>query len=89
MFLPAMSDILGDYLRSISRYPLLTQEEELHLCRLLRLWQDEDQPSPAVNRRGERDLRRMVVANLRLVVSVITKVRRGARTYNVIPVDLI
>jgi RNA polymerase primary sigma factor len=89
MFLPAMSDILGDYLRSISRYPLLTQEEELHLGRLVRLWQDEEQPCPAVKRRGERALRRMVVANLRLVVSVVTKYRRGARTYSVEPVDLI
>ena len=89
MFLPAMSDILGDYLRSISRYPLLTQEEELHLGRLVRLWQEEDQPCPAVKRRGERALRRMVVANLRLVVSVVTKYRRGARTFSVEPVDLI
>lgn len=84
-----MTDILGDYLRMISRIPLLTDQEELHLGRLVRCWLDEPQASATVVRRGKRALNRVVTANLRLVVSVVTKSRRRIRHLAVEPMDLI
>jgi RNA polymerase sigma factor (sigma-70 family) len=84
-----MTDILGDYLRTISRVPLLTDQEELHLGRLVRRWLDDPQASPAVVRKGKRALNRVVSANLRLVVSVVTKSRRRIRHLAVEPIDLI
>jgi RNA polymerase sigma factor (sigma-70 family) len=84
-----MTDILGDYLRTISRVPLLTDQEELHLGRLVRCWLDDPEPSPQVQRKGKRALNRVVNANLRLVVSVVTKSRRRIRHLAVEPIDLI
>lgn len=84
-----MTDILGDYLRAISRIPLLTDQEELHLGRLVRSWLDDPEPVPLVVRKGKRALNRIVTANLRLVVSVVTKSRRRLRHLSVEPIDLI
>ena len=84
-----MTDILGDYLRTISRVPLLTDEEELHLGRLVRTWLDDPEATVAVQRKGKRALQRFVTANLRLVVSVVTKYRRRVRHLPIEPIDLI
>jgi RNA polymerase sigma factor (sigma-70 family) len=84
-----MTDILGDYLRTISRLPLLTDEEELHLGRLVRTWLDDPEATVAVQRKGKRALQRFVTANLRLVVSVVTKYRRRVRHLPIEPIDLI
>jgi RNA polymerase sigma factor (sigma-70 family) len=84
-----MSDALGDYLNTISRVPLLTGAEELHLGRLVRSWQDSDTPSAAVTRRGKRALDRIVSANLRLVVSVVTRYRRRFAHLAIEPIDLV
>ena len=84
-----MSDILGDYLRTISRIPLLTDQEELHLGRLGRTWLDDPEPSPLAERKGKRALNRIVTANLRLVVSVVTRSRRRIRHLAVEPIDLV
>ncbi|HBH72703.1 MAG TPA: hypothetical protein DDY43_04525 [Synechococcales bacterium UBA10510] len=84
-----MTDILGDYLRTISRVPLLTDEEELHLGRLVRTWLDDPEATAAVQRKGKRALGRFVTANLRLVVSVVTKYRRRVRHLPIEPIDLI
>jgi RNA polymerase primary sigma factor len=84
-----MSDALGDYLNTISRVPLLTNEEELHLGRLVREWQDHACPPPAVARRGKRALNRIVSANLRLVVSVVTRHRRRFAHLAIEPIDLV
>ncbi len=84
-----MTDILGDYLRAISRIPLLTDQEELHLGRLVRSWMDDPEPASLVVRKGKRALNRIVTANLRLVVSVVTKSRRRLRHLSVEPIDLI
>jgi len=84
-----MTDILGDYLRTISRLPLLTDEEELHLGRLVRTWIDDTEATVAVQRKGKRALQRFVTANLRLVVSVVTKYRRRVRHLPIEPIDLI
>lgn len=84
-----MSDALGDYLNSISRVPLLTSEEELHLGRLVREWQDHENAPAAVGRRGKRALDRIVSANLRLVVSVVTRYRRRFAHLAIEPIDLV
>ena len=84
-----MTDILGDYLRTISRVPLLTDEEELHLGRLVRTWLDDPEATVAVQRKGKRALQRFVTANLRLVVSVVTKYRRRVRHLPIEHIDLI
>jgi RNA polymerase primary sigma factor len=84
-----MSDALGDYLNSISRVPLLTVEEELHLGRLVREWQDHENATAAVARRGKRALDRIVSANLRLVVSVVTRYRRRFAHLAIEPIDLV
>ena len=84
-----MSDILGDYLKTIGRIPLLSVEEELHHGRLIRAWLDQPEPSKAVERRGRRALDRMVNANLRLVVSVVSKFRSRIRGNCIDMMDLI
>ena len=84
-----MSDALGDYLNSISRVPLLTSEEELHLGRLVREWQDHENAPAAVGRRGKRALDRILSANLRLVVSVVTRYRRRFAHLAIEPIDLV
>lgn len=84
-----MSDILGDYLKTIGRIPLLSVEEELHHGRLVRAWLDQAEPSKAVERRGRRALDRMVNANLRLVVSVVSKYRNRIRGNCIDTMDLI
>lgn len=84
-----MSDILGDYLKTIGRIPLLSDEEELHHGRLIRCWLDQAEPPRVVERRGRRALERMVNANLRLVVSVVSKYRRRIRGSCIDMMDLI
>lgn len=84
-----MSDALGDYLNSISRVPLLTSEEELHLGRLVREWQDHENAPAAVAHSGKRALDRIVSANLRLVVSVVTRYRRRFAHLAIEPIDLV
>ena len=65
-----MSGELSWWLRQASRYPLLTAQQELTLGRLIQAWQQEPEPSPAVEKRGRRARDRLVTANLRLVVVV-------------------
>ncbi|QPN71611.1 sigma-70 family RNA polymerase sigma factor [Synechococcus sp. CBW1108] len=84
-----MGDILGDYLKSIGRIPLLTDEEVLQHCRLVRAWLDQAEPTRATARKGRRALERMVNANLRLVVSIVSKYRRRIRGNCIDMMDLI
>lgn len=84
-----MSDLMGDYLQAISRHPLLSAEEELHCGRLVRRWQDHEDASPDVCRRGRRALNRMVNGNLRLVVSVVKRYHDRIALLNLEIIDLI
>jgi DNA-directed RNA polymerase sigma subunit (sigma70/sigma32) len=84
-----MSDVLGDYLNSISRIPLLTSDEELHLGRMVRRWQDDAKPAPSVIRTAKKALDRIVSANLRLVVSYVKRYRRRIAHLNIELIDLI
>ncbi|MFZ9270254.1 MAG: sigma-70 family RNA polymerase sigma factor [Prochlorococcaceae cyanobacterium] len=83
----AASDLVRAYLKEIGRHPLLSQEEELLLARqvqqrqrLLRQPPDgEQQPErerQQLLHQGERARRRMIQANLRLVVAVAKKYQR-------------
>ena len=65
-----MADALGDYLDAVSRIPLLTPSEELHLAQRVQRWQSGGSGAHALERTGRRALNRMVQANLRLVVSI-------------------
>ena len=58
------------WMKQATRYPLLTPQQELVLGRQIQAWQQAEQPSPAIERRGRRARDRMVAANLRLVVMV-------------------
>jgi RNA polymerase sigma factor (sigma-70 family) len=84
-----MSDGYGDYLRSISRIPLLTPSEELHLGALVQRWRAIPSPEPGEERRGRRAFVRMVTANLRLVVSLCKQQHSRLRQQCVDPMDVV
>ncbi|HEY6472326.1 MAG TPA: sigma-70 family RNA polymerase sigma factor [Acidimicrobiales bacterium] len=77
-------DLLGLYLKDISRYPLLTRDDEVHLAKVAAAGRDADavlasgaDHSPAearelrrTARTGERATETFTNANLRLVVSI-------------------
>ena len=84
-----MSDCLGDYLKAIGSIPLLREEEELELGRMIREWQDCDNLSRAKQRRGRRAFVRMVNGNLRLVVSIVKQYRFRIKGNSIDMMDLI
>ena len=84
-----MADALGDYLKTIGRIPLLTDAEEVHLGSFVRQWQDADEQTPSVVRRGRRAHTRMVNANLRLVVTIVSRYARRSQHLNQDSMDLI
>ncbi len=69
----SMADALGDYLETVSRIPLLTPAEEVHLAQRVQRWQQNPAPTANLERTGRRAMNRMVQANLRLVVSIARK----------------
>lgn len=84
-----MGDALSDYMHAISRVPLLTASEEVHLATIIQAWQSDPQPSPALERRGRRALDRMVEGNLRLVVSICKRYQNMASQAQIEMLDLI
>lgn len=64
-----MSSEVSTYLRQIGRVPMLTADEQIMLGTAVRQWLDAEEPTPQQIRRGQRAKKRMVEANLRLVVS--------------------
>ncbi|MEB3265523.1 MAG: sigma-70 family RNA polymerase sigma factor [Cyanobacteriota bacterium] len=84
-----MSDALGDYLRTISRIPLLTASEELHLGGIIQEWLTAAEASRHLERRGRRAMHRMVSANLRLVVSLCMRHQARISHLQLDPMDLI
>lgn len=79
------SDVVGDYLNSIARYPLLTAQQEIQLGRRVQRWRelkDCDRPLTTEERReyrsGERARQRFMQSNLQLVVHVARKYSRRA-----------
>jgi len=61
------------YSKQIKRVPMLTAAEEITLGTTVQNWLNDENPSPALTRRGRRAQNRMVEANLRLVVTVANK----------------
>ena len=57
-----MADALGDYLDAVSRIPLLTPSEEVHLAQRVQRWQTGGPGAPTLERAGRRALNRMVQA---------------------------
>ena len=84
-----MGDALSDYMHSISRIPLLTASEEVHLATIIQEWQNHPDPTPALQRRGRRALDRMVQGNLRLVVSICKRYQTMANQAQIEMLDLI
>lgn len=70
-----MSDI-KDFIDMASRYPLLTQEQEIELGRRIQKWLSAEDPPPGVIRSGRRARDQFVCCNLRLVVAVAKKYQR-------------
>jgi len=84
-----MGDALSDYMNAISRIPLLTPAEEVHLATIIQRWQQDPQAGAALERRGRRALRRMVEGNLRLVVSICKRYQNMANQAQIEMLDLI
>jgi len=68
-----MTDDIGDYIKAASRYPLLTQTQEIELGRRIQAWLKHPAPPPAVIRSGRRARDQFICSNLRLVVSIAKK----------------
>jgi RNA polymerase sigma factor (sigma-70 family) len=64
-----VSDI-GDFIKTASRYPLLTQTQEIELGRRIQTWLQHPSPSKAIIRSGRRARDQFICSNLRLVVAI-------------------
>lgn len=84
-----MGDALSDYMNAISRIPLLTPAEEVHLATIIQRWQQDPHATAALERRGRRALSRMVEGNLRLVVSICKRYQNMANQAQIEMLDLI
>ena len=58
------------YLQEITRYPLLTKDQEIILARSIQIWLNSEKPTARQKRAGERAYRKLINCNLRLVVSI-------------------
>lgn len=90
------NDSLGDYLRQIARYPLLTPSEEIELSRLILQRQELKALDRKLTKaeqhaikRGDRAAQRMINSNLRLVVSVARQAHRARKCRSLEMLDLI
>jgi RNA polymerase primary sigma factor len=84
-----MSDVFGDYLRTIGRIPMLTPAEELHQAGVVQDWLNHPNPDALLVRRGRRAMKRMVTANLRLVVSACRPHQQRVQYLGIDPIDLV
>ena len=88
-----MQDTVGIYLNAISKIPMLSDAEEIHLGQLIRAWQDyeggPDNAPKGIQRRGQRAVRRFMEGNLRLVISLARKNELRAKSSSLELIDLI
>ena len=84
-----MTDCLSDYLKAIGGIPLLRQDEEVELGRMIREWRDFDNIVSVKQRKGRRAFVRMVNANIRLVVSVVKQYRFRIKGNSLDFIDLV
>lgn len=68
-------DEFGDFLRKIGQYEVLTADQEIVLGRAVQAWLSGDGSSPDVVAAGHRARKKMIVHNLRLVVSIAKRYR--------------
>ena len=73
-----MSNI-KNFIDMASRYPLLTQEQEIELGRRIQKWLTTENPSPGMIRSGRRARDQFVCCNLRLVIAVAKRYHRRIR----------
>ena len=77
-----MSDQITDYLNTIARYPLLTQQQEIELGRRVARWRElKDAVKLSTKERqelrsGERARQKFINSNLQLVVHVARRYQR-------------
>lgn len=67
-----MTDI-SDFIAIATRYPLLTQNQEIELGRRIQTWLQHPDPPPSIVRSGRRARDQFVCSNLRLVIAVAKK----------------
>ena len=88
-----MQDIVGIYLNAIGKIPMLTAAEEIHQAQLIRTWLDyeggADNAPRAVQRRGQRAVKRFMEGNLRLVISLARKNELRGKAVGLELIDLI
>ena len=65
--------ILDWYMQQAQRYPLLTPAQEISLATDVQRWVTDENPSPAVVRRGRRAFNKFFNCNLRLLAKVSNK----------------
>jgi RNA polymerase sigma factor (sigma-70 family) len=70
-----MSDV-KEFVEMATRYPLLTQEQEIELGRRIQKWLQHPDPPPQLRRSGLRAREQFVCCNLRLVIAVAKKYQR-------------
>ena len=66
------TDMVSDWLKAASRYPLLTAEQEIDLAHKVQRGMLDD-ATPAEKRIGKRAKNKMIQSNLKLVVAVAKK----------------
>ena len=84
------SDLIGFWLDSAGRAPLLTAGQEITLGRYIQTWLNAEDPTPQVMRRGRRAKDRLIKSNLKLVASISAKyLKRIEFNSNVEQADLL
>jgi RNA polymerase primary sigma factor len=72
---------MGQYIADITRYPLLTKNQEIVLARQMHVWLNDESATPQQKRAGKRAYEKLINCNLRLVVSIAKRyVLRSKRT---------
>lgn len=83
-----MSDI-RDFISIASRYPLLSQAQEIELGRRIQSWLQHPDPPPELIRSGRRARDQFVCSNLRLVLTIAKKYAFAIKYTNLTFSDLI
>jgi RNA polymerase nonessential primary-like sigma factor len=74
-------DGFSQYIQGITRYPLLTKDQEILLARQVQTWLSGEDPTPRQQKMGQRAYQKLINCNLRLVVSIAKRyVPRARRT---------
>lgn len=74
-------DSMSQYIADITRYPLLTKNQEIVLSRQMHVWLHDPDATPQQKRAGKRAYEKLINCNLRLVVSIAKRyVQRSKRT---------